>query len=70
MEELALRGDTLADTISELDDPAEISVRTDDELEVEVYPLREVEEYPKTSIRKALTKLMPVLDRVPGLDLR
>jgi hypothetical protein len=65
-----LRVDMLADTISELDDVTETSVRTDDDLKVELYPLREVEEYPRISVLKALTKLLPVPDRVPGLDLR
>ena len=56
IEELAVRDDTLEDTTSEF--------------EIEEYGLMEVETYPKISTLKALTKLLVVLERVPGLDLR
>jgi hypothetical protein len=59
--------DTLADTTRELDDPVETSA---EELEVEETPLREVERMSKTSSLKALTKLLPAVDKIPGLDFR
>ena len=71
IEEFAVRDDTLADTISELDDPAETPVPPDEELkEAEVSPLLEVYGPPKISVLKALTKLPPALEKVPGFDLR
>jgi hypothetical protein len=56
IEELAVRDDTLEDTTSEF--------------ETEEYGLMEVEKYPKISTLKALTKLLVVLEKVPGRDLR
>lgn len=70
-EEFAVRDDTLADTINELDDPAETPLPPDEELrEIEVSPLLEVYGPPKISVLKALTKLPPALEKVPGFDLR
>ena len=70
-EEFAVREDTLVDTISELDGPAETPVPPDEELkEAEVSPLLEVYGPPKISVLKALTKLPPALEKVPGFDLR
>ena len=71
IEEFAVREDTLADNINELDDPTETPVPPDEELkEAEVSPLLEVYGPPKISVLKALTKLPPALEKVPGFDLR
>ena len=71
IEEFAVREDTLADNINELDDPTETPVPPDKELkEVEVSPLLEVYGPPRISVLKALTKLPPALEKVPGFDLR
>jgi hypothetical protein len=70
IEELAVRDERLPDIISEPDDPAETPAPPDEELEVEAPPLREVEEYPNISVLKALTKLPPALEKIPGLTLR
>lgn len=56
IEELAARDEILEDTTSEF--------------ETEEYGLMEVEKYPKISTLKALTKLLVVLEKVPGRDLR
>jgi hypothetical protein len=59
-------GDMLKDKL--LVNVEELAVR-DDILEDTVLEF-EVEEYPKISTLKALTKLPVVLEKVPGLDLR
>lgn len=70
-EEFAARDDSLTETASELDDPVRTPVPPDKELEeVEVSPLLEVYGPPKISVLKALTKLPPALEKVPGFDLR
>ena len=70
VEEMARPEDRLPFDIEELAARDEILEDTTSEFETEEYGLMEVETYPKISTLKALTKLLVVLERVPGLDLR